>query len=151
MATNPLRDEIFAKLRALKPRADAHDLATSAALIAASGAYIHDGQRLVPVGTESQMARARAESPELAALIAKEHVGAVASDHPLDRVQARLQALGSSIEEQFGSGPAPAAPRDTDRARAALSSPDPITRARARMHLMGVRHDDIEPFDPEAA
>ena len=148
-----LRDTIFARLRALKPRADAHDLATSAALIAASGAYIHDGQRLVPVGTAAQMAYARSESPELAAAVAREHVASVTSGNPLDRVEARLQAMGTSLDEQFGAGPAPAALRDAERARAALTSNDPIVRTRARLHLMGIRDDTIGGFDddPEAA
>lgn len=146
-----LRDTIFARLRALQPRADAHDLATRAALISASGAYVLAGERLIPVGNEQQMARARAESPEFCAAVAREHVASVSGGHPLDRVEARLQAMGTSLDEQFGAGPAPAAPRNAERAREALKSADPLTRARARLYLMGATHDDIPPFDPEAA
>lgn len=148
MPTNSLVDALFDKLRVLHPTRDHHDLLTSARIVAACRAYAHDGQRLVPTGTAAQMARARQEAPALVDLLAKEHIGAVTSKNPLDRVEARLNAMGTSIDEQFGSGGALVAPRGAERARAALSSKDPIVRTQARLYLLGATHDDIPPFEP---
>lgn len=147
-----LHDALIAKLRVIHPTSDPGYLGKTAEKLIATGALVHDGERVRIVGTHQQIAAAESIHRRLVGAVRGEFIGSLPADRPLDRAFARMQSMGIDPDEAFGAS-TPVAPRDEERAQTALKSDDPLTRVRARLHLLGIRDDNIGGLDddPEAA
>ncbi|HKY39255.1 MAG TPA: hypothetical protein VJN18_25130 [Polyangiaceae bacterium] len=98
-----LRDEILKRLRVAYPTSPPESLMSMAHGLIEVGAYNFDGSRLVPIGNRVAMTRAAQIAPSLARQITSEHVKACSSQSsesaaPVDRVAARLQAMGIDFD-----------------------------------------------------
>jgi hypothetical protein len=101
--TQLLRFELMKRIQAAYPTAPPGRAEEMAADIEATGAYQHDGTRIVPVGSRGDLAKAKMIAPTVCGAITSEYVQACSSSSspeaaPLDRAAARLRAMGLDMD-----------------------------------------------------
>jgi len=102
--TQMLRFALMQRLTAAHPNTHSDNIEAMASAIEQTRAYKHDGVRLVPVGTQAQLAQAQKISPSVCGQITREYVeycssASSAEAKPLDSARARLKALGINMDQ----------------------------------------------------
>jgi len=107
--TQLLRLELLRRIRAEQPTMSVETATELAEQLEKTNAYEHDGERIVPVGSQAVMARAARLAPEVCGKITRDYVahstsGSTESSAPRERARARLRALGVDLEHEINGG-----------------------------------------------
>lgn len=108
MSTQLLRFELMRRLRDAYPNAAEGLLESKAVILESTGAYMHNGTRVVPIGDRATMARAALLEPAVTNQLTAEHVKAssassTAESAPVDRAAARLASMGIDLDRALNS------------------------------------------------
>lgn len=116
--TQLLRFELMKRLRAAHPQSNPDDLADIAEKIEATGAYVHNGETIVPSGTRAQHLRAEMIDATVCGNISRDFVaaaGAASANQEsiaYDRTVARLRSLGIDAARAFSGEDDDSMPRE---------------------------------------